>query len=217
VPTDEELVRRVKNAFLHDARLSEYSIQVRIENGIATLEGTVQTHRRKLAAQEVAASVDGCRGVVNELEVEPPGSFPDDDVAHHVRAALDAHADITKEVITVSVSAGRVTLNGRVGSNWERTLAEDIALSARGVRSVQNLLTVDLAGEIEDEALSREIQEALSYTRGLRETGVQVAVAGNTAVLSGEVSGLWQKEAAEAVVRRFRVTQVRNELLVRRR
>jgi osmotically-inducible protein OsmY len=211
---DEELVGRIKHALLLNETLSEHPIQVTAANGIVTLEGAVQTHRRKLAAHDIAASFDGCRGVLNELKVEPPGPLPDHDVANHVRAALDAHADITKEVITVSVTGGMATLNGRVGSNWERILAEDIALSARGVRGVQNHVIVDLPGEIEDEALSREIQDALSITRGLREADIQVAVAANTAVLSGEVTALWQKEAADSVVRRFRVTNVRNEILV---
>jgi osmotically-inducible protein OsmY len=211
---DEELVGRIRNALLLNEVLSEHPIEVSVANGIATLEGTVQTYRRKLAAQEVAASFDGCRGVVNELKVEPSALSPDDEVANHVRAALDAHADITKEVVTVSVTGGVATLNGRVGSNWERTLAEDVALSARGVRSVQNLLTVDLPGEIEDQALSHNIREALKWARGLRDSEIQVAVTGDMAVLSGEVEQLWQKETAATVARRFRICKFRNDIVV---
>jgi osmotically-inducible protein OsmY len=212
--TDEELVGRIRNALLVNEALSERPIEVSVANGIVTLQGTVQTHRRKLAAQEIAASFDGCRGVVNELNVEPPRLFADEDVAKHVCAALDAHADITKEVIMVSVTNGLVTLNGNVSSEWERTIAEDVALSARGVRSVQNLLVVDLAGEIEDQALSHNICEALKWARGLRDSDIRVAVTGDTAVLSGEVERLWQRETAETVARRFRVRDLRNEIVV---
>jgi osmotically-inducible protein OsmY len=211
---DEELLGRIRNALLLTETLSEHPIEVSVANGIATLEGTVQSYRRKLVAQEITVSFDGCRGVVNELKVKPPGSFPDDDVANHVRAALDAHADITKEVITVSVSDGVATLNGSVSSEWERSVAEDVALSARGVRSVQNLLVVDLVGEIEDEALSHNIHEALKWARGLRDSEIQVAVTGDAAVLSGEVEQLWQKETAATVARRFRIRQLRNDIVV---
>lgn len=109
---------------------------------------------------------------------------------------------------------GVVKLSGNVGNYWERILAEDTALGTKGVAGVKNMLIVDLDKQIEVEALSREIQETLSYTRGLREVQVRVAVTGDTAVLSGNVEHLWQGEMAEAVVRRFRVSHVNNKIRV---
>jgi osmotically-inducible protein OsmY len=41
-----------------------------------------------------------------------------------------------------------------------------------------------------------------------------VAVTGDTAVLSGEVQQLWQKEAAAVVTRRFRIHTLRNDITV---
>ncbi|MEA3224974.1 MAG: BON domain-containing protein, partial [Planctomycetota bacterium] len=75
------------------------------------------------------------------------------------------HADITKDTIAISATGGVVSLNGNVGSNWERIVAEDVARSARGVKDVQNLLVVDLAAKMEDKRLKQDIQEALSLTR----------------------------------------------------
>jgi osmotically-inducible protein OsmY len=152
--------------------------------------------------------------VENQLSVVPPGPVSDTRIAEYVRAALDAHADLTSETIAVSASAGAVTLSGSVASHWERTLAEDVALGSKGVNAVKNLLMVSLDEQIEDEALCREIQATLAYTRGLRDTDIRVAVNGNAAVLSGEVPALWQKEMAETVTRRFRVSTVRNEIIV---
>jgi len=211
---DEMLCGQIKQAIMLDGRLSEQPIEVTVQTGTATLTGTVQSHNRKLTAQLIAASFDGCRGVVNELKVKPPGHVSDERIAEYVRAALDARADITRETITVSVSNGIATLSGTAASHWERTLAEDVALGCKGVCLAKNLLVVNLDEQIEDEALCREIQAALTYARGLRDTDVRVAVNGDTAVLSGEVPTLWQKETAETVVRRFRVSQVRNEILV---
>ncbi len=212
--TDEDLAGRIRQAILEDGRLSEQPIELTVTDGIATLLGTVHSYRRKLAAHEIAASFDACRDVVNEITVEPAGAIPDEEVANYVRAALDAHADITKDVIAVAVNNGVVTLNGNVAIEWERTVAEDVALSARGVRSAQNLLVVDLGGEIEDQALSHNMREALKFARGLRDAEIQVAVAGNLAVLSGTVQHLWQKETAASVARRFRIRTIRNDILV---
>jgi osmotically-inducible protein OsmY len=211
---DEMLCEQIKQAFMLDDRLTEQPIEVAVRNGTATLTGTVQSHNRKLAAQLIATSIEGCRGVVNELHVEPSGHVSDEHSAEYVRAALDAHADITKETVTVSVSNGTVTLNGSVASHWERTLAEDLALGCKGVCAVKNLLVVNLGGQLEDEALCHEIQAAFAYTHGLRDTDLRVAVNGDTAVLSGEVPERRQKETAEMVAKRFRVSRVCNEIVV---
>jgi len=212
--TDEELTDRVWQAILKDDRLSAQPISVSVTDGVVVLTGTVQSHRHKLAAQEIAASFEGCRGVVNELAVEPPGQLPDEEVLRYVRSALEAHADVTERTITTLVLNGIVTLGGSVASHWERAIAEDVVIGTKGARGAHNLLRVDLSDRIEDEALCREIQAALSYTRGLGDANLQVAVDDGKAVLSGEVAGLWQREIAEAVTRRFRVMQVRNEIAV---
>jgi len=211
---DRKLIEAIRNAMRKDERLSGQSIDVLAKNGVVELVGTVHSYRRKLAAQEIASTFEGCRDVVNRLVVKPPCVVPDEDVTNGVRAALDAHADITKEVITVSVSSGTVTLRGQVRSNWERLLAEDVALSVRGVRKVENALFVDPMGRVEDEAMSYEIKEALSSARGLKDADVHVAVTGDLAVLSGTVQALWQKETASLVARRFPVRTVRNDMVV---
>ena len=97
-----------------------------------TLSGSVQSYRRKLAAQEIAALFHGCRGMDNQLVVVSPEHLSDDAIANHVRLALEADADITKPTITVSAEGGVATLGGTVGRPWERVLAEDIAMGVRG-------------------------------------------------------------------------------------
>jgi osmotically-inducible protein OsmY len=217
ISPDDELASRVRHALRMDGRLSAQPIKVEVTEGVVTLRGAVQSYRRKLAAHELAASFDGCRGVVNQLSVQPAGQLSDDDVAEHVRNTLHAHADITKETITVAVSNGSVTLSGNVASYWERVIAEDVALSVKGVRDVQNLLVVDLPRQIEDEALCREMRAAFAQARGLRGQDIDVAVTGDVAVLSGKVRELWHKEQAESVARRFRIRDVRNDIVVTRR
>jgi osmotically-inducible protein OsmY len=212
--TDITLGKRIKDALFKDERISGQPIIVSVHKGIVSLGGSVQTYRRKLAAQEIASSFEGCRGVKNELVVEPAGPIPDTEVAHSVRNALNAHADITKDTITVSAAGGVVSLNGNVGSNWERTVAEDVARSARGVSDVQNLLVVDLPAKMEDKRLKQDIQEALSHARGLGGRNVNVAVSEGAVVLSGQALSLAQKEMAERVVRRFRFREIRNDILV---
>lgn len=214
VAMDKELAVRIRNALQHDERLSADAVEVIVLDRVATLSGSVQSHRRKMAAVDAAESIHGCRGIIDNIVVSPAGVMRDDDIAANVRKALDSHADVTREVITVSVGAGVVTLQGNVASRWERDLAGDVAFGARGVRDVKNLLLVDLGNKIEDEALTTTIQDAIAHTRGLHDCGIRVAVNANTAVLSGEVKELQQRRHAEAVAARFRVTDIRNEIRI---
>jgi osmotically-inducible protein OsmY len=211
---DEDHEALVRQMILRDSRLSEQPIEVSASGGVVTLQGTVQSYSRRLAAAQIAASVDGVIGVVDELHVEPPGYVPDELIAESVRHALEARADVTRPTIAVSVKYGVVTLSGKVGNHWERILAEDTTLATKGVISVRNMLIVDLDGQIEDESLSRDIQEVISYTRGLRNSDVSVSVTGDTAVLAGDVDQHRQKETVESVVRRFRVSRVQNNIRV---
>jgi osmotically-inducible protein OsmY len=212
--SDKTLGKLVKDAMLKDERVSGQPIIISVHKGIVGLSGSVQTYHRKLAAQEIASSFEGCRSVANELVVEPAGSIPDEEIVRNARDALNAHADITRDTITVSAAGGVVSFNGNVGSNWEHIVAEDVVRSARGVKDVQNLLVVDLAAKMEDKRLKLDIQEALSHARGLKDRNINVAVSEGAVVLSGEALSLEQKELAERVVRRFRFREIRNDVIV---
>jgi osmotically-inducible protein OsmY len=215
VRSDDELVEDVRRLLIQDGQLAEHPIHVEANRGIITLAGSVLSYRRKQLAGRIAASVHGCRTVINNLEVRPTGTVADAEIVEHVRAALRAHADITKAAITVNTSMGTVTLHGTVGSAWERAIAEDVALSCRGVRRVSNNLIIDPVIKVEDGAIAREITTALSHTAGLQNAQVRVAVSGGTVVLSGEVEELWQRERAEEVAERYRLISVRNDIEVR--
>ena len=129
---DRKLEEAVRKAMVYDKRLSSQPIEISVKDGIVCLTGTVQFYGRAVAAYEIAASMPGVREVSKRLVVEPPGDLPDDEVANYVRAALDAHAEVIKEAITVSVSGGVATLEGNVRDTWQQALAEDIAHSATG-------------------------------------------------------------------------------------
>src|SRR5262249_20079835 len=157
---------------------------VAVANGNVELKGKVQSYRRKLLAQEIASSLPACREVFNSIEVVPMRPGSDAELAQRVRQVLEAHADLHEETITVTASGGKVTLAGAVKSEWERLIAEDVALAVLGVRTVLNLLVVDEAEQSEDSDLSRRIQDALHDSRELLGTDIRVAVSPSVIVLS---------------------------------
>lgn len=210
---DKQLEILITQEVHRDERLSSQSIDLDVSSGIVRLKGKVQSFRRKLVAHEIAASFDACVDVVNEIEVSP-AILPDKEVADGVRSALDGHADVTRETITVTARNGTVILGGHAVSQWERITAQDIALACRGVRDVDNQIVVDRSTTELDEALATDVQNALEHGRGLKEADIHVAVNEAAIVLSGYVANLTQKQMAESIARRFRPWMIRNEIRV---
>ena len=59
-----------------------------------------------------------------------------------VQAHLRAHTGIDADYITVGVNKGRVVLEGRVGTDYERRVAERVVTDVVGLPEVQNSLVV---------------------------------------------------------------------------
>jgi osmotically-inducible protein OsmY len=212
--TDHDLEEDVRKAMVYDKRLSSQPIAISVKDAIVCLTGTVQSYGRAVAAYQVAASVPGVREVSKHLVVEPPGDLRDDEVANFVRTTLDAHSEVMKPAITVSVSGGVVTLEGSVRDTWQYAVAEDVARSARGVRDVRNRLVVDLQEQVNDDEVSYEIQSAIRHICGRLGAGIKVAVNQRAVVLSGTVATLPTKENAERIARNYGALNLRNDIEV---
>lgn len=212
---DQHLAKLLESELLLDDRVSSSNIQVTVEDGVVTLRGTIGSFRRKLVSQQIAASYEGVRDVVNRLEVDPGSACDDNSITANVRRCIDSSADLTSATIGISVSQGKTTLTGHVSSHWERLVAEDVVRGVRGVRDVINLLVVDQEHHIEDHEMRNSIQAALSRARGLENAEMRVAIADDTVVLSGWVDEIWHKDIAQTTVGRFGFLRIRNELQVR--
>jgi osmotically-inducible protein OsmY len=69
---DKQEVRQIQAQFAKTPDLKNNHIQVTVDDGIAVLEGTVDTPREKKEAQQLA-HVDGILGVNNRLQVSGAG------------------------------------------------------------------------------------------------------------------------------------------------
>lgn len=211
---DEKIEELVREALLGDGRLSSQTIHISVRDAVVYLSGSVQSFRRKLLAARLVASFRECRDVVNELVVEPAEFVDDEQIGARARAALDLHADIDPHTITIAVRSGSMTLRGTASSEWERLLAEDIALSVRGVRGVLNLVLVDASGQMEDQVLQARVQSALERALLLDSFRVEVAVDQGGIVLSGRVPNLAIKELAHDIAQQYSPRRLRNEIVV---
>lgn len=138
---DDEIASRVVKILTWGAAIAELKdIQVKVENGYVTLEGTVDFYFQRNAAESLVRRLTGITGVDNRLRIRPMMDVLD--IRHGIREALKRNAEIEAENIDVEVSGSHVTLRGKVQSRRERAVAERAAWSARGVTAVEDLLTI---------------------------------------------------------------------------
>ncbi len=128
-----EVVREVQDAV--------GTIDVRVEEGIVTLDGDVAGPGQKRLAGVLAWWVPGSRDVFNGIGVTPPEQDSEAAVTDAVMQVLEKDPFINSESIRVHTRRGIVTLDGTVPRQAECKLAEDDAWYVFGVDKVTNRLT----------------------------------------------------------------------------
>jgi osmotically-inducible protein OsmY len=125
------------------AQVNVSDMSIEAENGLVTLEGLVRSRRAKDAAENAVAHVSGVKAIVSELEIKPLVERNDTDIARDILRAFKSHVILNVDNVRVIVSGGRVRLEGSVHSQFQRLLAEAAAKGVRGLRDIQNDLTIE--------------------------------------------------------------------------
>ena len=117
-------------------------MEVRVEDGVVTLDGDINSLAAKRLAGVLAWWVPGARDVVNGLGVEPPESDSDAELSEAVHVVLDKDPFIDAGEISVDTHDRTVTLRGVVHGETQRRMAENDVWYVFGVDQVENHLTV---------------------------------------------------------------------------
>jgi osmotically-inducible protein OsmY len=224
--------------------LNPLDIDVDVEQGVATLTGTVDSAIERDLAGELADGVDGIKQVRNELEVRPAQAgaeeadygfrqrVADANTTARVKSRLLWNAETQGLQIDVDTRDGVVSLEGRVASVAEADLAALIAQNTSGVRGVKAKLEVDpddenlqlqakesaseLAGEINDAWITTKVKASLLYTKGIDGSAISVSTRDHIVHLSGTQQSLAAIERAVSTARGIvGVEQVRSDLTLR--
>jgi osmotically-inducible protein OsmY len=214
--SDRDLKQRILRELKWDSRISWASINVEVNDAVATLTGSVTSYAQKIAAQEAAHRVRGVLDVANDIEVNPSDEFArsDTELARAVRSALEWDAFVPDERIQSTVSDGWVTLEGEVNNGREQRDAEKVIRRLTGVVGVINKITIHKQ-VVNEEQLRQEIEAALE-TRADRETErLRIEVHDGAVDLRGRVHS-WQERRAVlgSISHAPGVTQVRDHLRI---
>jgi hypothetical protein len=75
-PDDAKVSSEIQNKFSQDSGLSSKQLTIQASNGVVTLTGFVDNDAQRAAAASQAASVEGVKEVVNNLQVGSPANRP---------------------------------------------------------------------------------------------------------------------------------------------
>jgi osmotically-inducible protein OsmY len=141
VRPDPEIARAVVDALKWNISVPHDRITVRVERGWVTLEGEVDYHYQRKAAERAVRHITGVRGVTNVITVlaQPAPT----DIKERITEALRRSADLGADRITVEVEGNKVILRGTVRSYTEYKEAERAVRDAPGITEVDNRLTIE--------------------------------------------------------------------------
>jgi osmotically-inducible protein OsmY len=140
----------------------------------------------------------------------------DDVIVNEVRTALARDPRLPHPAeVAVSEREGTVTLRGSVGSPHQRRAAVEIAKSVRGVRAVEDQLSIDPLDRWEDNEIRGAALQALTLYGGVPAGRIDVSVAEGWLTLKGVVKHQADSDAAfEAVSGLPGVGGITNEIKV---
>lgn len=142
--TSSRIIVQVKGQpeVVQDPAAANGMIEIRVEDGIVTLDGEVVSLGLKRLAGALAWWVPGKRDVINGLGVTPPVEDNDDEITDAVRLVLERDPFVNSDQIRIMTTNATVTLDGLVSAESERDMAEHDAWYVFGVENVVNRVAV---------------------------------------------------------------------------
>jgi osmotically-inducible protein OsmY len=150
--SDAWITAKVKTIFLFHRNVSAMT-EISTKDGIVTLQGKAANEAQKDLTTEYAKDVEGVKGVNNEMTVgkiakkkQTVGQKIDDaSITAQVKMTLLYHRSTSAINTTVTTKKGLVTLTGTAENAEEKDLAAKFANDVKGVKSVNNQMTIDNA------------------------------------------------------------------------
>ena len=141
IRSDAEIAHQVHSIIKWSGIDTNNQIHIKVEQGIVTLSGKVETLHQKDIAQSYASNMLGVKGINNLIVIVPKLSIPI--VKKNIQDALTRQAIHDVENIHVSIHENTVTLAGKVKSWPEKNCVINAAWLAPKVNNVIDKLQIE--------------------------------------------------------------------------
>jgi osmotically-inducible protein OsmY len=224
---NSELKKDVLAALEADPVTHELKFDVATADGVVTLSGTVPSFGLKILAGEVAMGTKGVAELKNDLLVDSMKKQSDKELQNEISELYRFAALLDDVHLEVDVKGAAVVLNGSVTSSFQKSYAEDLARRAgakevdiRGVavnwRHTNPLLRSQRYENATDDEIRAAVQRAFKHDPRVLSFDLETVVDHGIVTLTGDVSHLTAKRAAERDARQtIGVRRVKNNLRTR--
>jgi osmotically-inducible protein OsmY len=147
--SDAWITTKVKTVLLFHRNVSAIT-EVNTTGGIVTLRGRAASGAEKDLTTEYAKDVEGVKDVKNEMTIGKTGKkkqtvgekIDDASITAQVKMTLLYHRSTSALNTSVATKRGVVTLSGKAKNEAEKDLAAKYANDVKGVKSVNNQMTI---------------------------------------------------------------------------
>lgn len=204
-----------KKSELRDVRSS-------VQDGIVTLEGTVESYKAKLAAEKAARKADHVAGVRDLVAVNAPlvsDAELQEKIEKTLRYERSAGSSNVFNAFAVGVKDGVVTIAGEAYTPYDKQLALEDVASTKGVRGVVDQVKVSPASIFDDDLRVRLVRAIYGSSAGFRygidpQAPIRIVVNNGHVGLYGVVDSEVDRTMAVMNARQvFGVFDVENHLL----
>jgi osmotically-inducible protein OsmY len=138
---DPDIARAALDALKWNSAVPDEWIRVKVEHGWITLEGKVDWHYQRDAAERTVYNLTGVKGVTNLIAIDAKPAAGD--VKAEIKQALERGAQFDADRINVGVTGDKAILTGTVRSYAQWRDAAAAARNAPGIAEVENKIVVD--------------------------------------------------------------------------
>ena len=177
-----------------------------------------------------AVSLVGAIALYPAFGAEPKGTAKDAWIQGKIETVYTLNRHLSAFKIDTNVTQGAVHLTGKVESDIDRDLAEELAKGIDGVVSVDNDLVIEAKSRqtaqtterpfdvwVDDATTTAAVKSKLLANPNTKGLQVDVDTRGDVVTLSGSVASAEEKQLAEELARNTGdVKDVRNQLIVAR-
>ena len=165
-------------------------VKATVEDGVATLTGSVDLYEYKADADRKAHKVKGVKAVRNDIEVSGQ-SVSDQELQQKLQQKLSydrvGYGTTTFNAITVSVQNGEVTLGGHCYDYADRNSALALVSTTPGVKDVNDEIQVDPPSPMDDQIRMAVARSVYGYP-SLNKYAIDPAKPIRISVQNGHVS-----------------------------
>lgn len=148
--SDAWIAWKVRYQMLVRANVSSLDTKVDVKDGVVVLTGSADNEAQRELTAEYARDVDGVKSVKNELTIRPAPqpaskiseSIDDASITSQVKYALMTHKSTSALHTKIVTTDGVVAISGVAANDAEKSLVSKLAKSVRGVKSVNNDMSV---------------------------------------------------------------------------